>query len=147
MNDPIDLFDDMSRARREMEHLMQHMIGQPLSLLYPLPRKWRPNVDVFESEDSVIAIIELAGVTRENVSLTYDDGRLYVHGIRKDEAPYKNRKYCQMEINYNDFERVIYLPENVDVANITAKLTNGLMIVEAPKKKPEGPKSQQVRIG
>jgi HSP20 family protein len=147
MEDPIDLFGDITRARREMEHLMQHMIGQPFSLLHPMPSKWRPNVDVFESEESVIVVIELAGVNRENVSLTYDDGKLYVNGVRKDEIPYRNRKYCQMEINYNDFERVVYLPENIEVARITAKLNNGLMIVEAPKRKPEGPKSQQVQIG
>jgi HSP20 family protein len=147
MDDHIDLFGDITRARREMEHLMQHMIGQPFSFLYPAPSKWRPNVDVFESEDSVVVIIELAGVKRENVLLTYDDGKLYVNGVRRDEIQYKNRKYCQMEINYNDFERAVYLPENIHVDKITARLNNGLMIVEAPKKKPEVPKSQQVRIG
>ena len=125
---------------------MQHVFGQPHPLLRPLQGKWRPNVDVFECEESVVIIAELAGVMREDISLVFDEGKLYIRGIRRDSAPYKSRKYCQMEICYDEFERVIYMPDTIDVDGITAKLNNGLMIVEAPKKKPDSPQGHQVEI-
>jgi HSP20 family protein len=146
MDDPTNLFGDIKRAHEEMEQLMRQVFGQTFPLMRPLESKWRPNVDVFECEDRVVAIAELAGVSREDVSVTFDDGKLHISGIRKDDAPYTCRKYCQMEINYNEFERTVYLPENIDADRITAKLNNGFMIIEAPKKNPEPPKSQQIQI-
>jgi HSP20 family molecular chaperone IbpA len=50
-----------------------------------------------------------------------------------------------MEINYNEFERVIYLPKNIDVEKISAKLDNGIMVIKIPIKKPEGPKTVEWR--
>ena len=146
MDDPKNLFGDIKRARKEMEHLMQHVFGQPHPLLRPLQGKWRPNVDVFECEESVVLVAELAGVVREDISLVFDEGKLYIRGIRRDNSPYENRKYCQMEISYDEFERVIYMPDNIDIHKITAKLNNGLMIVEAPKIEPDTPQSHQVEI-
>lgn len=147
MDDPKHLFGDIKRAREEMEHLMRQVFGPTMPLLRPAEYKWRPNVDVYESEDSVVIVVELAGVTKDEVSVILSDRKLHIGGSRRDAAPHKNRKYCQMEINYNEFERIIYLPDNIDPDKISAKINNGLMIVEAPKKKPQPPASHQVEIG
>jgi HSP20 family protein len=109
--------------------------------------KWRPNVDVFECDNSIVVVAELAGVTKEEVTVTFDEGKLRITGIRRDVMPYKTRKYCQMEISYNQFDRVVYLPDEVDSEKISAKLNNGLLLVEAPKKQPNDVKSQEIKIG
>ncbi|MBI4831599.1 MAG: Hsp20/alpha crystallin family protein [Candidatus Lindowbacteria bacterium] len=147
MDKPENLLGDIKRARSEMEHLMRHVFSEALPMLRPFQGKWQPNVDVFECKDSIVVVAELAGVQREDISVTFDEGKLHLTGTRRDETPYKGRKYCQMEINYNEFERVIYLPENIDPDRITARLLNGLIFIEAPKKKPEEPQSRQVQIG
>lgn len=130
-----------------MEHLMRQVFGPTMPLLRTAECKWRPNVDVYESEGSVVVVVELAGVAREEVSVVFDGGKLHIRGLRRDGAPHKNRRYHQMEISYNEFERAVYLPDNVDADRISAKINNGLMIVEAPKKKPRQPESQQIEIG
>jgi len=147
MDNPKQLFGDIKRAREEMEHLMRQVFGPTMPLLRPAECKWRPNVDVYESEDSVVVVVEIAGVTKDEVSVIFNDGKLHINGLRRDAAPFKNRKYCQMEINYNEFERVIYLPDNIEVDKISARINNGLMIVKAPKKRPQPPASHQVEIG
>jgi HSP20 family protein len=138
-------FKDMNRARREMEHLMRQVFGKTHPLLSAVERKWQPNVDVFEHEENFIIVVELAGVSHEDISVVFHDGRLWISGVRKDEIPYADRKYLQMEISYNEFERVIYLPNNVDVENISAKLNNGFMVIKAPVMKSEGPKTIEWR--
>jgi HSP20 family protein len=145
--DQINFAGDLKHMREDMEHLMQHVFGQTLPLLRPFHGKWRPNVDVFECENSVVVVAELAGVIKEEVSVTFDEGKIRITGIRRDVMPYKSRKYCQMEISYNDFERVIYLPDDIDSDKITAKFSNGLLIIEAPKKTHEEVKSQEIKIG
>jgi HSP20 family protein len=146
MDTPGNLFADVNWAREEMEHFLHHVFGQALPLLRASERKWRPNVDVFECGENIIIIAELAGVEKEDVSLTFEDGKLYLSGVRKDTVPYRTRRYCQMEISYDQFERVIFLPDNIDAEGITAKLHNGFMVIEAPKRKREIPKGQKVRI-
>jgi HSP20 family protein len=147
MDDPKKVFGDIKRAREEMEHLMRQVFGPTMPLLRTAECKWRPNVDVYESEDSVVIVVELAGVARDEVSVVFDDGKLRISGLRSDGAPHKKRRYRQMEICYNEFERVIYLPDNVDPDKISAKINNGLMVVEAPKKNPQQPESHQINIG
>ena len=147
MDDPKHLFGDMKRARKEMENLMRQVFGPTMPLLRTDECKWQPNVDVYESEDSVIVVVELAGITRDEVSVVFDDGKLYVSGMRKDVAPHKQRRYRQMEICYNEFGRVIYLPDNIDHDRISAKINNGLMVVEAPKKNPQQHTNHQIEIG
>ncbi len=147
MDNPKHLFGDIKRAREEMEHLMRQTFGPTMPLLRPAECKWRPNVDVYESEDSVVVVVEIAGVAKNEVSVIFNEGKLHINGLRIDAAPYKDRRYCQMEIDYHEFERIVYLPDNIDPDEISAKINNGLMIVEAPKKKPQPPTSRQVRIG
>lgn len=141
MDTPKNLFKDIDRARQEMESFIQHVFGQTHSFLAPGERKWRPNVDMFEHEEDIIVVVELAGVAREDISVIFHDGKLWISGVRKDNIPYTGRKYHQMEIDYNEFERVIYLPKNVDVEKISAKLDNGIMIIKVPVIRPESPKT------
>jgi HSP20 family protein len=147
MDEPKQVFGDIDSTREEMENLMRQVFGPTMPLLRATECKWHPNVDVYESEESVVIVVELAGVARDEVSVVFNGGKLHVSGIRRDSVPHRNRRYCQMEISYNQFERIIYLPKNVDVGKISAKINNGLMIVEAPKKNPDQPKSHQISIG
>ncbi len=148
MDEPKYLFGDVKRARKEMEDLMRQVFGPSMPLLRTAECKWQPNVDVYESEDGVAIVVELAGVTRKEVSVVFDDGKLHISGARRGGTPRKNRRYRQMEICYNEFGRVVYLPDNVDPDGITAKINNGLMTIEAPKKKKSRqPKSHQIEIG
>jgi len=142
-----NVFGELKHMREDMEHLMQHVFGQTFPLLRPIHGKWRPNVDVFECENSIVLVAEVAGVGKEEVSVTFEEGRLRITGVRRDIMPYKSRKYCQMEISYNDFERIVHLPDEVDPEKITAKLNNGLLVIEAPKKTNDDVKSQEIKIG
>lgn len=147
MEEPKYLFGDVKRAREEMEHLMRQVFGPTMPLLRTAECKWRPNVDVYESDDGVVIVVELAGVTREEVSVVFLDGKLRVSGLRRDGAAHDSRRYRQMEICYNEFERIVYLPEDIDPDKISAKINNGLMIIEAPKRRPGQPESHQIEIG
>jgi HSP20 family protein len=147
MGDPHNVFGDIERARREMESIVRQAFGATLPILRPFECVWRPNVDVFEYGENIVIVAELAGVKHEDVSVVFDGGNITISGIRRDETPYRPRKYSQIEIHYDEFERVVHLPGDVDVDKIRAKLDNGIMIIEAPKRKKEPPKNYQVEIG
>jgi HSP20 family protein len=90
---------------------------------------WKPNTDIFESDEQVRIRIELAGVPRENVCIELKGGKLVVSGIRPEKRPDARIYYHQLELNYGQFMRVISLPESVEHNDIAATLEDGVLEV------------------
>ncbi len=53
--------------------------------------------------------------------------------------------YCR-EIQYGDFKRSFYLPENINKDKITASLDNGVLQIEIHKIKPIKTKLKKINI-
>ncbi len=76
-----DLMQDMRQIQEEMDLLFNQ-----LSNWRKAPagnRLWRPPTDVWESEDEVVVLVEIAGVKQNEVSITLKDNILTVKGDRK----------------------------------------------------------------
>lgn len=95
----------------------------------PMVSFWKPNTDIFESEGEVRIRIELAGVSRENISIELKNGKLIVSGIRLERRPEERICYHQLEQQYGHFMRIIALPEAVEHNEITAALEDGVLEV------------------
>lgn len=107
----------------------------PWQAMLPMANgKWQPNTDVLEASDHILIRMELAGVPRESIHIVYHEGRLVVQGHRKDPVDQQSVHYLQLEIHYNEFEKVIVLPEEVDVDKINAELSEGMLLIRIPRK-------------
>ncbi len=93
----------------------------------PASSFWKPNTDIFESEEQVKIRIELAGVPRENVCIELKGGKLKVSGVRPERRPDERIYYHQLEWNYGRFMRIISLPETVEHNDISATLDEGIL--------------------
>lgn len=69
---------------------------------------WHPPTDVYETDDNVVVIIEIAGLTQGSYELTLSNRTLTVRGQRQDPAD--KLAYHQMEIRYGEFRTQVYLP-------------------------------------
>ncbi len=102
---------------------------------------WQPMTDIYETEDSMVIKMELAGIHKDDINIGIDGGRLIVRGHRKDESKthgsQKKRNYLQMEINYGDFERIISLPEGLDTQSIRAEFPMGFLRITIGKRPPK----------
>ena len=94
-------------------------------------RVWRPPTDVYETHDSIVVKVEVAGMAEDDFSITYSDRNLIVGGIRRDPAA--KLGYHQMEIPYGEFRTDVYVPEAVDADGIEASYENGFLLVTLPK--------------
>jgi HSP20 family protein len=103
-------------------------------------RIWRPPTDVYETEDSFVVKVEIAGVVDDEFAISLDGKRLTVAGARHDLAA--KLGYQQMEILYGSFETEVTLPRAVDASVIEATYQNGFLTVRLPKARP-----RQVPIG
>ena len=96
---------------------------------------WRPPTDVYETEDSIVVRIEIAGMREEDFSIVLEGRYLTVHGVRID-APEK-RAYYQMEIPFGEFRADIELPRPVSASEIEAVYADGFLRVVLPKVRPQ----------
>ena len=118
----------------DVDHLFQRLMNPWQTMLPMANGKWQPNTDVLEASDHLLIRMELAGVPRENIHIVFHEGRLVVHGFRKDPLDQQNVRYLQLEIHYNEFEKVIVLPEEIEVDGIDAKLEEGILLINIPRK-------------
>jgi HSP20 family protein len=93
---------------------------------------WSPNTDVYVSDAGLVIKVELAGMQRENLELTVEDGNLRISGERPDGCRPPQCKFQAMEISYGGFETVIEVPEGFDLARGKAVYQNGFLRVDIP---------------
>jgi HSP20 family protein len=94
---------------------------------------WTPNTDVYETPDSLVVKMEIAGIDKDDLEITLTDRLLLVRGYRKDPCRQHRCSFRQMEIDYGYFERRIVIPRSVDASRVRARLHNGFLHIELPK--------------
>lgn len=62
-----------------------------------------PPTDVWETEDKICIMMEIAGLSLSNINVRYESGYLVIEGERKEPAVLKDKKiqkYHKKEIDY-----------------------------------------------
>lgn len=104
--------------------------------LFSLSEKiWNPPTDVYETCESIVIKMEIAGVKEEHMDISVDNNLLHIRGRRLEEAPLRKENYYLMEIRYGRFERVFAMPRALSLADITAEYRDGFLRVTIPKSK------------
>ncbi|MBN1641331.1 MAG: Hsp20/alpha crystallin family protein [Anaerolineae bacterium] len=97
-------------------------------------RNWRPLTDVYETEESLIVKVEIAGMAEEDFAVSLSNRTLSILGVRRD--PECKLSYQQLEIPYGHFSTEVFLPYAVDRKEIRATYENGFLTIVLPKVKP-----------
>lgn len=96
---------------------------------------WEPLGDIYEDSKNFKFRIDLPGVEKENIKITFTDNNLKISGFRLPEKEEENCIYHYVERFYGKFEKEFALPENIVKENITAEFDKGQLIITLPKSK------------
>jgi HSP20 family protein len=127
-----DIFSDFERIRERMEHAWQQVLGPPGAQRFE-PAVLEPPVDVYETEECVVVVAEMAGISEEEVEITVDGRMLTLCGERKPSGGEPGRLYSQMEIGHGPFRRELLLPADVNADEACAAYSQGMLQIELPK--------------
>ncbi|MCA1785126.1 MAG: Hsp20/alpha crystallin family protein [Desulfobacteraceae bacterium] len=91
-------------------------------------RIWKPQMDIFETQHQIIIHAEIAGVKKEDIVIEVSNKAVKISGNRKSTQPADpTATYRLAEIQFGQFERVLYLPSVIDVEKVSAVFNNGFL--------------------
>lgn len=97
-------------------------------------RVWKPQMDIFETCDQIIIQAEMAGVRREDMVIEVSSKAVKISGTRKCSQPDPAATYRLAEIQFGQFERVLYLPSIIDVEKVSASFSGGFLELKLGKR-------------
>ncbi len=124
--------EDLERSSREEkpDHDMFHSINPMFCLA---KRLWKPQMDIFETRTHIIIQAEIAGVEKEDISIEVTNKAVKISGNRCRTPPPGPATYRLAEIQYGEFERILYLPTLIDPDRVSASFSNGFLELNLAK--------------
>ena len=95
--------------------------------------QWIPRVDFYETESAYQVTLDLPGISKENLNVTYENKMLTISGekkVEKTEGDYSNHR---VERSFGHFSRSIHLSKDVNADSIKAEMKNGVLHIDVPK--------------
>jgi HSP20 family protein len=107
---------------------------------------WTPMADIYEDGNGYQLKLDLPGMKKEDVKISFQDGLLKVSGERAQEKEEENGKYHRVERVYGKFFRSFNLPKEIEVDNINAEFQNGQLTITIPKAEASKPKVLEIKV-
>lgn len=105
---------------------------------------WSPKVDVAEYEDRYEFVVEVPGLSKDDIKVSLENKVLTISGERKQESSEEAKNFHHVERYYGFFERSFRLPKDVVSESVKAKYEAGLLNVQIPKAEQAKPKEIKV---
>ncbi len=107
-----------------------------------------PAVDVIDEDNQYVVKAELPGVKREDIDVSINNGVLTINAERKMEEESKDEKgrVIRRESRYGQYLRTMTLDNSVDVKNVKADYTDGILKLVLPKAEEAKPQKIEVAV-
>ena len=105
-----------------------------------------PAIDVVDTPESIQVKVELPGVKKEDVEITFKDDVLTIKGEKKEEKEEKSENRYYVERSYGTFSRSITLPSSIKSDKVNASFKDGVLEVTLPKAEEEKVKKVEIKV-
>ena len=140
-----DPFRDVTSLQNSINRIFDDKFGylRPMESTN-LTQSWIFPVDIKDTPEAVVIHAEIPGVSREDISLSYNDKILTIRGERKNEVKEEEANYIKVERKYGAFSRSFSVDVSIEQEKIRACYKEGVLEVTLPKK--EQDKSKEIEI-
>jgi HSP20 family protein len=92
-----------------------------------------PAADIYETDDEVVVVVELAGISGAEIDVEIEGRVLHLQGERRPLPGRPQMTYSQIEIAHGSFQRELLLPAEVNADEAKASYRDGILEVVLPK--------------
>ncbi len=107
---------------------------------------WYPQVDIEERVDDYVLNMELPGMKKEDIQISFRDGVLMVSGEKKDAREDVKVNFHLNERRYGKFERAFRIHSDIEAEKIEAHFQDGILQIGLPKAETAKPKQIEVKV-
>jgi HSP20 family protein len=90
---------------------------------------WVPHVDVYRKSRNWLIKCDLAGVRREDLTVSTRNSHVMISGVRRDPLAERGWEHYSMEIPYSRFACSVSLPHHLDEARVETEYLDGMLLV------------------
>jgi len=105
-----------------------------------------PLTDIKEDKDKYFLMLDLPGVSKDEVKVGYNNGQLSISGERKQEKESKDSKFHRVERVFGRYYRSFTLPQKIKEDKIEAEFKDGQLMITVPKAEEAKPKELEIKI-
>lgn len=143
-----DVDDLFNTFRRDMDR----MLLDPFGFELPRPRmkalrsvQFMP-MNLEDLGEKLLLTVEMPGVNKDDTKISLEEDILTISVDSKAENEEKEKNYLLRERSFYSCQRSVRLPVDVLGEKVSAKMDNGVLHVELPKKHPKEPKKKDIKI-
>ena len=93
-------------------------------------------MDIYEQDKEFVIKANLPGYKKENVKISVNENQLHIEASCEETKEENQATMYRCERYSGSYRRNLVLPENADVENISAKMEDGVLSLNIPKKEP-----------
>ena len=99
-----------------------------------------PPINVFQQGESLVAILELAGVNKSDLDIQAKDNTIRISGKKATSFP-ENVSLHRRERLSGTFDRTLTVPMQIDADRIKAEYRDGVLALFIPRAESDKPRS------
>jgi len=105
-----------------------------------------PIVDVEETDQEFLISVEIPGIKKDDIKITFENNYLTISGEKKIKKDVKKENFHHMERSYGKFSRTLAIPAGVKLDKIEAEYEQGVLNIKVPKAEEAKPKQIEVKV-
>ncbi|MGN6708293.1 MAG: Hsp20/alpha crystallin family protein [Candidatus Nitrosocosmicus sp.] len=154
-----DFFENFRQNMQNMQNIMEETwpnsifptlkTFSPFEFIDRMTDTRIPLCDVMDKGDIYEVTLEIPGIDKDKVDVKATKNSVTISGKQEEKTKEKGKNYVYSERSYKSFHRQIPFPQEIIPTKIIAKVNNGVLEIELPKKQPsriEGAEEYKVNI-
>jgi len=105
-----------------------------------------PLLDVYETDSTIVASLDLPGVEKKDVEVSVSNGFLTISGERKNISGESSEGGIWQETSFGTFKRTFELTEAVVEDKIKAQFKDGVLKISLPKAEEVKPAVRNISV-
>ena len=137
----------ISKLRRDMDRMLERVIGDFRPVSSPGIALKRPHYDLVETDKNLILRAEIPGISPDDIEIDITDNVLTIQGEIRQDTVSEDENHHWIERKYGTFSRSIPIPRRIILSRVKATYNNGVLKVVMPKYSGEEKRGVKVKLG
>lgn len=129
--EPLRAFYDFPEVVAERMLDFRSLFGRERG--FGLPTAWHPSADIYEDDGNVYVKMDLPGMKRDEIDISFDGHILSITGRREDGELRESECYWSRERYAGEFHRFVHIPSEASSDDLKAKYEDGVLTVTLHK--------------